>query len=333
MKTVVKNKKGFTVVELVIVIAVIAILAAVLIPTFISLINRANQSVDEQLVDNLNKILTVSEVTDGKNLFMHDAILDLAANGYELDSLKMSDSENILVWDQEYDRFIIVKNGDSVEFVYCSASDKDNYWQEEIDMCYLSTNRAVYWKIYTSADYVEDQHDGQTTQALRGEGAKLSIYWGGEGAPKFNSNGTFDVGLDLGYYEGKINAKGTTTGNPTWFVFNGKDTRIRGNINSLLIQASGTYHIGQVDTLILKPSLKPSGDLGVHEYGSVGEVKLVEVDGQKEESLGANNKNQCCKLIAESGSRFAQTEDEVKTAVGGANYFENKGGEFGVSFE
>ena len=38
------NKKGFTIVELVIVIAVIAILAAVLIPTFNSVINKANES-------------------------------------------------------------------------------------------------------------------------------------------------------------------------------------------------------------------------------------------------------------------------------------------------
>ncbi len=39
-----KNRKGFTIVELVIVIAVIAILAAVLIPTFSGVIQRANQS-------------------------------------------------------------------------------------------------------------------------------------------------------------------------------------------------------------------------------------------------------------------------------------------------
>ena len=38
------NKKGFTIVELVIVIAVIAILAAVLIPTFNSVITKANES-------------------------------------------------------------------------------------------------------------------------------------------------------------------------------------------------------------------------------------------------------------------------------------------------
>lgn len=38
------NKKGFTIVELVIVIAVIAILAGVLIPTFAGVINKANES-------------------------------------------------------------------------------------------------------------------------------------------------------------------------------------------------------------------------------------------------------------------------------------------------
>lgn len=42
------NRKGFTTVELVIVIAVIAILATVLIPTFSSLINKANESSRDQ---------------------------------------------------------------------------------------------------------------------------------------------------------------------------------------------------------------------------------------------------------------------------------------------
>lgn len=38
------NKKGFTIVELVIVIAVIAVLAAVLIPTFSGVVKKANES-------------------------------------------------------------------------------------------------------------------------------------------------------------------------------------------------------------------------------------------------------------------------------------------------
>ena len=42
------NKKGFTIVELVIVIAVIAILAGVLIPTFGGIVDKANISAREQ---------------------------------------------------------------------------------------------------------------------------------------------------------------------------------------------------------------------------------------------------------------------------------------------
>lgn len=44
MRKLMKNKKGFTIVELVIVIAVIGILAGVLIPTFSGIVNKANES-------------------------------------------------------------------------------------------------------------------------------------------------------------------------------------------------------------------------------------------------------------------------------------------------
>ena len=56
------NKKGFTIVELVIVIAVIAILSAVLIPTFSSLIKKANISADQQAVKELNNGLIVGSI-------------------------------------------------------------------------------------------------------------------------------------------------------------------------------------------------------------------------------------------------------------------------------
>ena len=65
------KRKGFTVVELVIVIAIIAVLAAVLIPTFAGLVRRANISKDTQLVRNLNTALAAAVE---KPKTMHEAL-------------------------------------------------------------------------------------------------------------------------------------------------------------------------------------------------------------------------------------------------------------------
>ncbi len=60
----VNNKKGFTIVELVIVIAVIAILAAVLIPTFSGVVEKANKTAAlEKAKNSLTAVLTAK---DGK---------------------------------------------------------------------------------------------------------------------------------------------------------------------------------------------------------------------------------------------------------------------------
>ena len=59
------NKKGFTIVELVIVIAVIGILAAVLIPTFSGIVEKANESAALQEATNTYKALLTEDDYDG----------------------------------------------------------------------------------------------------------------------------------------------------------------------------------------------------------------------------------------------------------------------------
>ena len=75
------NKKGFTIIELVIVIAVIAILAAVLIPTFAGIIRQANLSADQQAVRQMNVALAAGSV-EGKPAGSEDVIEILAEAGY-----------------------------------------------------------------------------------------------------------------------------------------------------------------------------------------------------------------------------------------------------------
>ena len=62
------NKKGFTIVELVIVIAVIAILAAVLIPTFSSVVEKANESSALQACRNELVEMKVAYATQGGDI-------------------------------------------------------------------------------------------------------------------------------------------------------------------------------------------------------------------------------------------------------------------------
>lgn len=61
------NKKGFTIVELVIVIAVIAILSAVMIPTFSGMISKANESAAYQEAANIYKAYRVDNYADLAN--------------------------------------------------------------------------------------------------------------------------------------------------------------------------------------------------------------------------------------------------------------------------
>ena len=135
------NKKGFTIVELVIVIAVVAILAAVLIPTFVNVVNKANVSNDTALVKNINLTLAAEEITDGKPATMHDALVMAERGGFDVSKLTPRSSGNI-VWDSETNRFALVdKNGNKV----FSENDKN-----------VPKNASV-WKIVDSKESAESE--------------------------------------------------------------------------------------------------------------------------------------------------------------------------------
>lgn len=78
------NKKGFTIVELVVVIAVIAILAAVLIPTFSNVVDKANESKAMQEAKAAYDVWYSEEVTKtGFDASKVDACI--TCNGYHFD--------------------------------------------------------------------------------------------------------------------------------------------------------------------------------------------------------------------------------------------------------
>ena len=81
------NKKGFTIVELVIVIAVIAILAAVMIPTFSNVVTNAKQSAALQKARNYYTETLSKNLSDTNA--NNDAIGTAASVIVEIDGIKI----------------------------------------------------------------------------------------------------------------------------------------------------------------------------------------------------------------------------------------------------
>ena len=126
-----RNKKGFTIVELVIVIAVIAILAAVLIPTFTSLINKANISADQQAVRQMNTALAIDEAENGRAETVEQALDVLNKAGYKANEyIALADGYQFY-WDQSTNRVVLYNNnGNKIEYPEDAAEKYKDYKQQ-----------------------------------------------------------------------------------------------------------------------------------------------------------------------------------------------------------
>ena len=116
------NKKGFTIVELVIVIAVIGILAGVLIPTFSGIFQRANESKINQEMTNALKVVLAGNATSGAlangTTFVmsqenkdkkYEAVYYAKYNGNKFEKIIAIDATNKLSKD-DYDTVIVGTN-------------------------------------------------------------------------------------------------------------------------------------------------------------------------------------------------------------------------------
>ena len=231
------NKKGFTVVELVIVIAIIAILAAVLIPTFAGLIQKANESKDTQLVKNLNTALRADEVLNGSNSNIDRALGVSLENGYNIEKLTPTSQGNEIVWDEVNNQFALIK-GDQVLY-----ADNESKAQTALS---AKTN---IWKLITVENVDQVPKDG------------YSYYLKGE-----TLTGTANViaGLSVGKNTG-VDVKYERTEEETHnvqFFTNGGDLTVNaphddvkhyGAVNALTVEAVNSVHC-------------------YHEYGYVGDL-------------------------------------------------------------
>ncbi len=230
------NNKGFTIVELVIVVAVIAILAAVLIPTVSGLVKTAQTSADVTLVKNVNLVLATERALEGKNTTMQEALDDALEGGYDVTKLTPTNSDNYILWDQESDNFVLFANG------------KYNNAGAEVKV----TDEYKLWNI-----------------ADKTEGSKYSIYYIGD-ETEVDVNGVgFDVGTSSVATVNYVNTTGTVKN----VVIRTNSANTNLNIDAATDTVNHYGNVGKVD--VQKIDMNCYNEYGTAAYVKVTEGRVV----------------------------------------------------------
>lgn len=299
------KKKGFTIVELVIVIAVIAVLAAVLIPTFSNLINKANMSADQIAVKNMNTILSTDEVSNGKPATVVEAQKVLKLNGVNnFTAFSVNNvyywigSENtVILWDSAESKVTYPENM-AKKFKDVTSILKD--WSRLDEYGYIEVNPTEDQTLEEALNStIKDAKDGAYIKLPENSEANIGMYayyWGKSYLK--NADGT---GKSL-----SIDLNGSTLISNETLVLNGTDygyygitipkggalTLINGNIDIKTDNSSSAALVVETDsTLVLKEITMKTNGSAIYPSGAASEV-IVEnsfIEGGTY-ALGTNNR-------------------------------------------
>lgn len=232
------KKRGFTIIELVIVIAVIAILAAVLIPTFANIIQKANVANDVALARNMNTILIADEATNGRSTDMYDVLIALEQGGFKLENLNPRADGNVFAWDKANNQIVYLEKG-SAKPIFQAKEIGNNKGD-----LYITTRKAEVFADYPGYSYYfASDISGDITLD---EGSCLDT---GE----FALNGNVSVKTNK-----DVEIHGTINGTITVNSESGKITNYSVVNNVVIVNTAPTsYHErGHVGAMEIKDSLK-----------------------------------------------------------------------------
>ena len=226
------RKKGFTIVELVIVIAVIAILAAILIPTFSGIIKKANIANDTAMAKNMNTALVMADSEGNVPEDMGDVLFILYEAGYALENLNPTTNGYYFVWDSSTNQILFLTDTFEVHYNSKAYSDDTLDWYMPVD---------------EASDVIEGQEFSYTMAS------DLAASFTFDYLANFDTNGF--------YLNGNLSYDSADSGEFT----------VSGMINGTLTVNTPSAilnHFGSVDNVVITAIASAS----YHEYGFIKQV-------------------------------------------------------------
>ncbi len=309
-----RNQRGFTIVELVIVIAVIAILAAVLIPTFTSLINKANISADQQAVRQMNTALAIDEAENGRAETVEQALDVLNKAGYKANEyIALADGYQFY-WDQSTNRVVLYNNnGNKIEYPE-DAAEKYKDYKDEFSLNFKTLNINEYVTLDKTPSGSPIDSAEALKEVLKSAATFQTVKIAGDismTAAEFQANYSETKSTNIDLNEKTL----SLTGNSLQIVDDNKVTLTNGSVNgSLSVSGAGRLSLDQVEVTGLSSNYGvwiggEAAEINIKDSVIVGDVYGITTNAGTAANYGVNG------TISGTVIKTEETESDDNTAI------------------